>query len=144
MLIVLIFICAPVGEEMVKTIAFGIHSALCGKPMLLAANGITSMRQGWLAVSPVNNPDESCSRSGNAAIIARAVSSRGKRPSIELTPRTLLATKAPIEAKPTATIDSATSTSSRVKPAVLSLGAADWHNVDPSRQPIDADLITES
>ena len=76
-------------------------------------------------------------------MMARAVSSRVNRSSIQWTPRAVLATSVPIDVKATATIASATSASISVKP-VLSLSAVEWDNLDPSRQPIDAHFITSA
>ena len=75
---------------------------------------------------------------------ARAVSNRVKCPSIERMPRAVLAIKLPIAAITMATIDNATSASISVKPATPWSGGVERDNLDPSCQPIDAHLITNS
>lgn len=63
---------------------------------------------------------------------------------MERVPRTLLAINAPIEDKVIAKIESATRTSMRVKPLFGPLTAVERHNFDPPRQPVDANLITDT
>src|SRR5882757_5141678 len=73
---------------------------------------------------------------------ARAVPNWFKYSSIERVPRTVVAINAPIDESEIATMASATSTSISVKPAVVGLTAVERDNFDPSRQPIDPDLVT--
>lgn len=73
---------------------------------------------------------------------ARAVSNRVKCSLIERTPRAVLAIKLPIDANAIVTIESATRASISVKPAEASSAAVERNNLDSSRQPIDAHLVT--
>src|SRR5260221_6282491 len=74
-------------------------------------------------------------------MVARAVCSETKWASIDRLPRAALAINAPIDDNAIATIDSATSTSISVNPAMLILGAVERYNLNPPCQPIDADLV---
>src|SRR5947209_2928747 len=89
-------------------------------------------------------------------MIARAVSTNVRCRPIERTPRVVTAISEPIAASETETTASATSTSIRVKPPSLSLprlrGRVGWgrlnavvrNNLDPSGEPVDADLIADA
>jgi len=109
-----------------------------------AANGETSMRQRLSAISPLESPRVSCSRSGRAARTARAVSTKESRSSTVRVARTLLATSDPIAAKEIAITLSATSASIIVKPASehRALPSPDRRNFGYSREPVHPHLKT--
>src|SRR4029077_9714712 len=89
-------------------------------------------------------------------MIERAVSTSVRCNPIERTPRVVTAMSEPMAASDTETTASATSTSIRVTPPSLSLprlrGRVGWgrldavvrNNLDPSGEPIDADLVTDA
>src|SRR5262249_39015527 len=110
----------------------------------LITNGDTSTCQGMLEISPDSLPGASWSRSGNAVRISRAASNRSRRPSMERVPRTLLPIDRPIDDKVIAKVERATRTSMRVKPLFGPLTAVEPPNFDPPRQPVDANLITDT
>src|SRR2546423_8564832 len=85
----------------------------------------------------------------------RAVSISARRRSSQPVPRIDVATREPMAVSAIATTASATSTSMSVKPAWGSLRPrlrpraarseeAERDNLDPSRQPVDADLVTDA
>src|SRR5256885_5378851 len=79
-------------------------------------------------------------------MIARAVSTSVKCSPMERTPRVVTAISEPIAASETETTASATRTSIRVKPA-LALRLSDAvvrNNLDPSGEPVDADLVADA
>jgi hypothetical protein len=79
-------------------------------------------------------------------MIAREVSTKARRRSIERAPRTVVAMVEPIAASETATTASAISTSINVNPAFAAgrLELVERDNLDPSGEPVDADLITDT
>src|SRR5262245_9002958 len=118
--------------------------------------GRTSTRQRWPASSPEKLPGLKVSRSGSAVAIMRAVSTSMRCVSSERAPRTVVAIREPMAASATAMTASATSTSISMKPAVLrfldrrrcgnfrsaALELVDRGNLDSSREPVDADLVS--
>ena len=82
---------------------------------------------------------------------ARLVSTSATRRSSERTPRTVVAISEPIAASDTATTESATSTSTSVKPATpylriarLRLKQVERDNFDASCQPINPDFVADA
>src|SRR5512143_706994 len=79
-------------------------------------------------------------------MIARAVSVSARCPPTERAPRIVTAISEPIAESEIATTVSATSTSTSVKPCVRLrfLQVIDRHNLDATREPVDAHLIADA
>src|SRR5215470_9119100 len=123
----------------------GTHGVGSRGSTLVKVKGNTSTRQRCPLISPEKLPGRNVARSGNAVSTARAVSISMRLVSIERAPRTVVAINDPIAASATAITASATTTSIRVKPAVLrrrlDLTPVERGKLDPSRQPVDPDLV---
>src|SRR5262249_36873596 len=136
---VLICSCWPDGERIVMTTASGCHGVCACGSTKVAANGAISSRQRKPAATPVLVPASRSRRSGSDVTSARSVSRKASRWPIDCAPRIETATSAPIAVSDAAITASATSTSIKVKPALLFLRRA-RNNLDPSGEPIDAHL----
>src|SRR3984893_14924776 len=128
------------------TIVWGVQNWAARGLTKSPGKGAISTDQAWPCISPERVPVKRLVRSGRPVATARRASTSPRCCSILPEPRIFAATSNPMAAKETAATASATRASMRVNPARASRpspgrseGTA-WKNVDPPRQPSDADF----